>query len=93
MPATSAMGHVWTAPWQELFDVTAALVRCGHVSGLFVRRIYVQPRWSVLHDRFHVRIIGRGPLRFIIGRHREPFHLCPLNRPARIPAIGRIKVG
>jgi hypothetical protein len=34
-----AMGHVWTAPdWQELFDVDAALVGCGHVSGLFVRR-------------------------------------------------------
>ena len=28
------MGHVWTAPWQELSDVAAALVGCGHVSGL-----------------------------------------------------------
>jgi hypothetical protein len=27
------MGHVWTAPWQELSDVSAALVGCGHVSG------------------------------------------------------------
>jgi hypothetical protein len=35
----SALGHVWTAPpWQELSDVCAALVGCGHVSGLFVRR-------------------------------------------------------
>jgi hypothetical protein len=34
----SALGHVWTAPWQELSDVAAALVGCGHVSGLFVRR-------------------------------------------------------
>jgi hypothetical protein len=35
----SQMGHVWTAPpWQELSDVFAALVGCGHVSGLFVRR-------------------------------------------------------
>jgi hypothetical protein len=33
--AASAMGHVWTAPpWQ----LAAALVGCGHVSGLFVRR-------------------------------------------------------
>src|SRR5262249_32701346 len=31
----SALGHVWTAPWQELSDVAAALVGCGHVSGLF----------------------------------------------------------
>ena len=28
----SALGHVWTAPWQELSDVAAALVGCGHVS-------------------------------------------------------------
>ena len=34
----SALGHVWTAPWQELSYVAAALVGCGHVSGLFVRR-------------------------------------------------------
>jgi hypothetical protein len=34
----SAMGHVWTAPWQELSDVAAALVGCGHVSGLLMRR-------------------------------------------------------
>jgi len=35
----SQMGHVWTAPpWQELSGVFAALVGCGHVSGLFVRR-------------------------------------------------------
>jgi len=37
-PLMSALGHVWTAPWQELSDVAAALVGCGHVSGLFVRR-------------------------------------------------------
>jgi hypothetical protein len=36
----SALGHVWTAPWQELSDVAAALVGCGHVSGLFVRRAW-----------------------------------------------------
>src|SRR5262249_25133252 len=34
--STSAL----TAPWQELSDVAAALVGCGHVSGLFVRRIW-----------------------------------------------------
>src|SRR6516165_9402557 len=38
----SALGHVWTAPWQELSDAAAALVGCGHVSGLFVR-----PMWPL----------------------------------------------
>jgi len=33
-----ALGHVWTAPWQELCDVDAGLGGCGHVSGLLVRR-------------------------------------------------------
>ena len=33
----SELGHVWTAPWQELSDVAAALVGCGHVSGLLMR--------------------------------------------------------
>jgi hypothetical protein len=27
----SALGHVWTAPWQELSDVAPTLVGCGHV--------------------------------------------------------------
>jgi len=37
----SASGHVWTAPWQELSDVVvAALVGCGHVSGLLMRRMW-----------------------------------------------------
>jgi hypothetical protein len=35
--ANIALGHVWTAPWQGLSDVSAALVGCGHVSGLLVR--------------------------------------------------------
>ena len=39
----STKGHVWTAPWQELFDVAAALVGCGHVSGLFVRHVAAGP--------------------------------------------------
>jgi hypothetical protein len=36
----SELGHVWTAPWQELSDDNAALVGCGHVSGLFVRQVW-----------------------------------------------------
>src|SRR5580693_941929 len=36
----SALGHVWTAPWQGLSDVAAALVGCGHVSGLLVRQVW-----------------------------------------------------
>ena len=36
-PLMSALGHVWTAPWQELSDIPAALVGCGHVSGLLMR--------------------------------------------------------
>ena len=36
----SALGHVWTAPWQGLFDVAAALVGCGHVSGLLMRQVW-----------------------------------------------------
>ena len=35
----SPLGHVWTAPWQELSDVSAALVGCGHVSGLLMRPV------------------------------------------------------
>ena len=31
------------APWQELFDVSAALVGCGHVSGLLMRRVAAGP--------------------------------------------------
>ena len=34
------IGHVWTAPWQELSDVSAALVGCGHVSGLLMRPVW-----------------------------------------------------
>jgi CBS domain-containing protein len=35
--STFDLGHVWTAPWQELSDVLAVLVGCGHVSGLLMR--------------------------------------------------------
>lgn len=34
----TALGHVWTAPWQGLSDAAAALVGCGYVSGLLMRR-------------------------------------------------------
>jgi hypothetical protein len=34
------LGHVWTAPWQGLSDVSAALVGCGHVSGLLMRQVW-----------------------------------------------------
>jgi hypothetical protein len=36
----SALGHVWTAPWQEHSDGVAALVGCGHVSGLLMRPVW-----------------------------------------------------
>ena len=35
-----ALGHVWTAPWQEPSDVAATLVGCGHVSGLVMRQVW-----------------------------------------------------
>src|SRR6266480_7594741 len=28
------------APWQELSDISAALVGCGHVSGLLMRQVW-----------------------------------------------------
>jgi hypothetical protein len=34
------MGHVWTAPWQELSDACAVLVGCGHGSGLSMRQVW-----------------------------------------------------
>jgi len=36
----SLLGHVWTAPWQVLSYVAAALVGCGHVSGLLMRPVW-----------------------------------------------------
>ena len=35
-----AMSALGPAPWQRFFDVAAALVGCGHASGLFVRWIW-----------------------------------------------------
>ena len=35
-----SLGHVWTAPWQGHSDVRAALVGCGHVSGLLMRQVW-----------------------------------------------------
>jgi hypothetical protein len=36
----SHLGHVWTAPWQVRSDGFAALVGCGHVSGLLMRPVW-----------------------------------------------------
>ena len=55
------MGHVWTAPWQELSDVAAALVGCGHVSGLLMRRgwplalMLCADRVPIVHMHLEVR--------------------------------------
>jgi hypothetical protein len=40
--STSAPGHVWTAPWQELSDVSAAWVGCGQVP-----RPVMRPMWPL----------------------------------------------
>jgi len=58
--AMSAMGHVWTAPWQELSDVSAALVGCGHVSGLLMRQVWplalmLCADWVPI-DRMHLKV-------------------------------------
>jgi hypothetical protein len=37
-PGFIGEGHVWTAPWQDLYDVDAAWVGCGYVSDLLMRR-------------------------------------------------------
>jgi hypothetical protein len=47
---TSDLGHVWTAPWQGLSDAAAALVECGHVSGLLMRRMW-PPALMLFADR------------------------------------------
>jgi hypothetical protein len=57
----SALGHVWTAPWQELSDVAAGLVGCGHVSGLLMRRgwplalMLCADRVPIVHMHLEVR--------------------------------------
>ena len=38
----TALGHVWTAPWQDLSDISAALVGSGNVSGF---RTVTIPVW------------------------------------------------
>jgi hypothetical protein len=40
MGPTFAMGHMWTAPWQELSDDDTVLVGCDHVYRLFVRQVW-----------------------------------------------------
>jgi hypothetical protein len=37
MSVLRIFASVWTAPWQELSDIAAALLGCGHVSGLLMR--------------------------------------------------------
>ena len=57
----SEMGHVWTAPWQELSDGSAALVGCGHVSGLLMRQVWplalmlCADRVPIVHMHLEVR--------------------------------------
>ena len=46
------MGHVWTAPWQGHSDVRAALVGCGHVSGLLMRQVWPDVDWKALDISF-----------------------------------------
>jgi hypothetical protein len=56
----SALGHVWTAPWQGLSDVSAALVGCGHVSGLLMRQVWPLALMlcadRVPIDRMHLKV-------------------------------------
>ncbi len=56
----SALGHVWTAPWQGLFDVAAALVGCGHVSGLLMRQVWPLALMlcadQIPIDRMHLKV-------------------------------------
>jgi hypothetical protein len=40
---TAEIGHVWTAPWEELSNATAAWAGCGRVSGLLMRRKWALP--------------------------------------------------
>src|SRR5262249_52465579 len=62
--SVSALGHVWT---QELSDVAAALVGCGHVSGLLMRRVRLlalmrYADWVPI-ERTHLTV--RGPKRVL----------------------------
>jgi hypothetical protein len=49
----SALGHVWTAPWQGLSDVAEALVGCGQSPREEFKRIRTQ-----LHARSLIDING-----------------------------------
>jgi hypothetical protein len=65
----SALGHVWTAPPQELSDVSAALVGCGHVSGLLVR-----PVWPLAI----MLCADRGPIVSTHSKMRRPKRVLPI---------------
>src|SRR5262249_38665638 len=95
----SALGHVWTAPWQELSNVAAALVGCGHVSGLFVRRLCVDGAFARSFLRYcsigRVRSCGRPvcaavkPLAIMLFADRVPIvntH-SKMRRPKRVLPI------
>src|SRR3974390_627480 len=83
----STKGHVWTAPWQELFDVAAALVGCGHVSGLFVRH---NGRWPYCFERIGSQSLARtlkcdDPHGFSRSPKRPGLHYVVL--PSPIPSL------
>src|SRR5215831_6857034 len=69
--AMSALGHVWTAPWQELSDAAGAFVGCDHVSGLFVR--LVRPLALMLCA---VRCRRGGAVRSSKSRCSAKQHVC-----------------
>jgi hypothetical protein len=55
----SALGHVSTASWQGLSNMPAALVGCGHVSGLLMRHGW--PLALMLFaDRFPIEMAHLG---------------------------------
>ena len=78
---TSDLGHVWTAPWQELSDVSAALVGCGHVSGLLMRRV-----WPLALMLCADRVPNKNA-HFRSGYRIGPFGLCPVY-PMRVRLAG-----
>jgi len=67
----SALGHVWTAPWQELSDAAGAFVGCDHVSGLFVR--LVRPLALMLCA---VRCLRAGAVHSSKNRCSAKRHVC-----------------
>src|ERR1035441_9076193 len=81
----SALGHVWTAPWQELSDVAAALVGCGHVSGLLMRQVWpLAPRGSPMWTSKNRGRYDRSKLRYPSDLTDDEWRLVePLIPPGR----------